>query len=157
MNSEGWPISYMNLDVYISSDVELICYYFFKYSLCPFLPLFCFWDSSNVQVVSVNVHTGSFTLFCSFLSFVPWPGNSIVLSLALQSLLLFLMLSVAFFILLNFIYCNLKQQNFCLVHVSVWFFFSFASLHSLKDISSLTRIESSHNSKCIESQPLSHQ
>ena len=142
----------MNLDVYISSDVELIWYCFFKYSLCPFLPLFCFWDSNNVWVVPVNV-IPLFTqvlshFFCSFLSFVPWLGDSTVWSSALQTLLLLLMLSVAFFILLHFIYCNLKQQNFCSVNLSVWFFFffSFASLHSLRDISSLTRIESSHSS-----------
>ena len=86
-----------------------------------------------MQVVTVNVIpkfaqvlSHFFILFSSFSS--GWL-ISIFWSYASKILLLLLMLSVAFFILLHFIHCNLKQQNFCLVP-SLFF----ASLHSLRNL-----------------------
>ena len=120
------------------------------------IPVSSFWDSNNVQVVTVNVIpkfaqvlSHLFILFASLSS--GWL-ISIFLSCASKIFLLLLMLSVAFFILLHFIHCNLKQQNFCLVpslfvpHCTVWGISFFASLHSC-----LTRIEYKHSSESIES------
>ena len=76
---------------------------------------------------------------------------SIFLSSASKILLLLLMLSVAFSILLHFMHCNLKKEF-------LFDSFSFsASLHSFRDLSSLTRTESRHSSERIESQPLNQQ
>ena len=70
---------------------------------------------------------------------------SIFLSSASKILLLLLMLSVAFSILLRFMHCNLKKEF-------LFDSFSFsASLHSFRDLSSLTRTESRHSSERIES------
>ena len=45
----------INLGVQTSLQIwEVLCYYFFKNTLCPLLHLFFLWDSTNSQIVSFN-------------------------------------------------------------------------------------------------------
>ena len=102
-------------------------------------------------MLSHSSHRFFHAFFILFSSFSSGWLVSIFLSSASKILLLLLMLSVAFSILLHFMHCNLKKEF-------LFDSFSFsASLHSFRDLSSLTRTESRHSSERIESQPLNQQ
>ena len=102
-------------------------------------------------MLSHSSHRFFYAFFILFSSLSSGWLVSIFLSSASKILLLLLMLSVAFSILLRFMHCNLKKEF-------LFDSFSFsASLHSFRDLSSLTRTESRHSSERIESQPLNQQ
>lgn len=49
------PIIFIILDIRISPQVwEVLSHYFLTYAFCSFLPLFSFWDSSDMYTVSLD-------------------------------------------------------------------------------------------------------
>ena len=116
---------FLDLDVCFFSQVsEVFSYSFFKYVSCPFLSLFSFWDSYNVNVSRLDIFLGSlkWSSFLFFFFFLFFCSVSVISTTLSSSLLIcssvssnLLLIPSRYFRLLLLLLFKLKYNCFTLV------------------------------------------